>query len=197
MFRRAINALKATNLPWRSHRLVGRDLDGNMYFEGPATRAGTDRTRRTIEYYDGRTEFYQYDPNAIPPQWQSWLRHCRDDAPSVAELQRAEQQRVLTVQRARELDRKWEERKVEIEREKMASLPSAAEQLAPQNRSPPHTPTATPSGHGDAFEPGSWAPASKRPPPSSAPPAQAPATAPKGQGDTFEPGAWRPASKRR
>ncbi|KAJ3165657.1 hypothetical protein HDU88_003850 [Geranomyces variabilis] len=95
-----------------------------MYFEGPPQRAGTDRTRRTIEYYDGRTEFYDYDPNAIPPQWASWLRHCRDDAPSVAELQRAEQQRVVTVQRARELDRRWEERKVEIEREKMASLPS-------------------------------------------------------------------------
>ncbi|KAJ3155947.1 hypothetical protein HDU89_005510 [Geranomyces variabilis] len=104
-----------------------------MYFEGPPLRAGTDRTRRTIEYYDGRTEFYDYDPNAIPPQWASWLRHCRDDAPSVAELQRAEQQRVVTVQRARELDRRWEERKAEIEREKMASLPSESFRSSPDD----------------------------------------------------------------
>ncbi|KAJ3158155.1 hypothetical protein HDU86_003107 [Geranomyces michiganensis] len=122
MFRRAINALKASNLPWRSHKLAGRDLDGNMYFEGPPQRAGTDRTRRTVEYFDGRTEFYQYDPDAIPPQWQSWLRHCRDDPPAVEELQQADARRAVTVARARELDRKWEERKKEIEAEKVAAL---------------------------------------------------------------------------
>ncbi|TPX67055.1 hypothetical protein SpCBS45565_g04027 [Spizellomyces sp. 'palustris'] len=123
-----------------------------MYFEGPPMRAGTDRTRRTIEYFDGRTEFYDYDPELIPMQWQSWLRHSRDEPPTLAELREAEAQRLLTIQRAAELDRKWEERKLELERQRTAALPAAT---------PESSPTA-PHGQGDTFEPGAWTPASKR-----------------------------------
>ncbi|TPX56915.1 hypothetical protein PhCBS80983_g04203 [Powellomyces hirtus] len=173
MLRGLINAWKASNLPWRRHRIVGRDLTGNMYFEGPPMRAGTDRTRRTIEYCDGRDELHHYDPDRIPPQWQMWLRHTREAAPTIQELQQAEAQRLLTISRARELDRKWEERKLELERERLASLGSGSAKSAEGTATPPP------------------------PPPPVAEPQAPPQTAPSGQGDTFEPGAWKPAPRRR
>ncbi|KAI8910053.1 hypothetical protein DFJ77DRAFT_433259 [Powellomyces hirtus] len=41
--------------------------------------------------------------NRILPQWQMWLRHTREAAPTIQELQQAEAQRLLTKSRAREL----------------------------------------------------------------------------------------------
>ncbi|KAI8819371.1 uncharacterized protein EV422DRAFT_534489 [Fimicolochytrium jonesii] len=160
MLGRLTASLKAINWPWRSHKLVGRDLLGNMYFEGPPMRAGTDRTRRIIEYFDGRTEYYKYEPELIPAQWQAWLRHTRNAPPSIEELQQAEAQRLLTIQRARELDAKWEQRKIEIEQEKLASLPAG--RPSPASPVPPPTaPSTAPVGQGETFEPGAWNPGAK------------------------------------
>ena len=68
---------------------MGYDLEGNMYFESPnlRQREGINNTRRTVIYSDGRNALSQYNPDALPIQWQAWLRHTRNDAPTVAELE--------------------------------------------------------------------------------------------------------------
>ncbi|KAI8916106.1 hypothetical protein EDD86DRAFT_174618, partial [Gorgonomyces haynaldii] len=83
MLRNLSNQWKMLRLPWRSTQFRGRDLEGNMYFETP--RPGM-RPRRHIEYLDGNP-YNEYHPNSIPVQWMAWLRHTREDAPPLDELQ--------------------------------------------------------------------------------------------------------------
>ncbi|KAI9100621.1 hypothetical protein DFS34DRAFT_615252 [Phlyctochytrium arcticum] len=185
MFRQLVRTWKTMDLPWRSQKLAGTDLIGNMYFEGPPLRAGTDRTRRIIEYFDGRTEYSEYDPTLIPPQWSAWLRHSRIDAPTLEELAAFERQRLETQRRAAEIDRAWAERKLQIEQEKRANI--SAEQTPQELKRPSAAPSSSSSSHTQQPPP---------PPPSSSSPSPG-QQAPQGQGDTFAPGSWKPSAKRR
>ncbi|KAJ3280098.1 hypothetical protein HK104_000907 [Borealophlyctis nickersoniae] len=157
-----VEALKSVNqqMPWFKPTIAGYDLDGNKYLEAPPVAlkqidhvAASDKTRRSIEYADGRTGVQAFDGEVIPVQWQSWLRHTRKDPPTIEELQRDEAQKQLTIQRAMEIERKWQERKLQLEREKLAQLGQGSEQPVPASREP--------TGQGDTFEPGAWAPKSK------------------------------------
>ncbi|CAN8096403.1 unnamed protein product [Discula destructiva] len=98
---------KALRLPWRKRFLVGLDLQGNTYWEfrderhGPADLA---RWRRIVQY--PRTT--HYGEVKVSPQWHQWLRHLREQPPSVheqhAELRRQHQIKYL----AAEADARWE-----------------------------------------------------------------------------------------
>lgn len=80
-FASLFNQFKRMNLPWRSHRFAGEDKLGNLYFEGKQVKAGYRRTQRWVDFNDGQD--HHYDSNQrIPVQWQSWLRHTRDDGAS-------------------------------------------------------------------------------------------------------------------
>jgi NADH:ubiquinone oxidoreductase subunit len=74
--------LRKLNLPWSSKRFQGSDLDGNYYFEDASVGKG----KRTIVYADGRNHISQYNPDSIPVEWQAWLRHTRNDPPTIQEL---------------------------------------------------------------------------------------------------------------
>ncbi|CAK7232924.1 hypothetical protein SCUCBS95973_008421 [Sporothrix curviconia] len=87
---------KALRLPWRKHFLAGRDLDGNTYWEFNDLRHSQSaamanarpgdgiRMRRIVKYPRGT------HPGAVmvSPQWHQWLRHVREDAPTLEEQQR-------------------------------------------------------------------------------------------------------------
>jgi NADH:ubiquinone oxidoreductase subunit len=47
---------------------VGRDADGNIYYEG--------KGRRWVIYA------HDTDPSGVPPEWHLWLRNTRAEAPS-------------------------------------------------------------------------------------------------------------------
>lgn len=84
MWKTVKTKLKTVNLPW-GKAYKGSDLIGNMYFEAPSTAIGLSK-KRTIEYSDGRNHISQYDPDTIPIEWQSWMRHTRKDPPTITEL---------------------------------------------------------------------------------------------------------------
>ncbi|TFK34471.1 hypothetical protein BDQ12DRAFT_689665 [Crucibulum laeve] len=79
-------------------RYVGRDLEGNRFYEAPSSTDDPRRTKRTIQYRD-QEEVWKYigGGKRLPIQWSSWLTHTRPYPPSLEELQAdlARQHRVL------------------------------------------------------------------------------------------------------
>jgi len=60
-------------LTWRNGRPIGRDADGNAYYEEKRAAPGA-RPRRWVVY--AKLE----DPSVVPPEWHAWL-HYTTDAP--------------------------------------------------------------------------------------------------------------------
>ncbi len=58
-------------------REVGRDGDGNVYYEG---KSDADRRRRWVIYAGDN------DSSRVPPEWHGWLHHSRAQAPTEAPL---------------------------------------------------------------------------------------------------------------
>ncbi len=56
---------------WLHGREVGRDADGNRYFQEKRPREGA-RTRRWIAYVGAD------EASLVPPEWYSWLHHITD-----------------------------------------------------------------------------------------------------------------------
>jgi NADH:ubiquinone oxidoreductase subunit len=57
-------------------REVGRDADGNVYYE----EKGRDRGRRWVIYAQDN------DSSRVPPEWHLWLHHTREAPPSEVPL---------------------------------------------------------------------------------------------------------------
>ncbi|KAJ2847356.1 hypothetical protein IWW36_003896 [Coemansia brasiliensis] len=74
---------KALRLPWRKEIFAGSDLDGNLYFERFVR--GASRTRRRVIYRKDLS-ISEYSDKIIPVQWQAWMRHTRQQPPTVSEL---------------------------------------------------------------------------------------------------------------
>ena len=131
MFRRTLNRLKTINFPGKSNKFIGQDLQGNLYFEGPPVREGLSKSRRSIVYGDGRDAYSQYVPHSIPVQWQAWLRHTREQPPSLDELQSdvmRQQDLAVKVQALQEKDQQ--------EKENKEKLASPSNDFQPQTWSP-------------------------------------------------------------
>ncbi|KAI1422812.1 hypothetical protein F5Y12DRAFT_577965 [Xylaria sp. FL1777] len=98
---------KSLRLPWRKRFLVGRDPQGNTYYElrQPRGDAPESAPYRRLVHYPRSTP---YSEVKVPPAWHQWLRHQRIDAPSMAEqvseLQRQARMKIL----AAEADARWE-----------------------------------------------------------------------------------------
>ncbi|KAG0045959.1 hypothetical protein BGZ83_008833 [Gryganskiella cystojenkinii] len=112
MMRRLTLSLKAI-APGGGRRLAGKDLDGNLYFEKPDPNGGR-YPRRTVELANPELSEANYDDANITVQWQSWLRNTRPTPPTLAEIQRDETRKQLTISRAKVLDQAWQDRKAEL-----------------------------------------------------------------------------------
>ncbi|EGF78037.1 hypothetical protein BATDEDRAFT_91193 [Batrachochytrium dendrobatidis JAM81] len=164
MLRRLFNKIKVINQPWKATRYVGSDLEGNMYFEGPPVREGISLPRRSIEYADGRSNISQYEPNAIPIQWQAWLRHTRETAPTVQELQDEIARRLYIQKRALEIQEQenalLENERIQQDRLPLTNLESKDATTSNMNHTKSHT-DAQQRNPSDDFVPESWQPNTK------------------------------------
>ncbi|EPQ52229.1 hypothetical protein GLOTRDRAFT_122870 [Gloeophyllum trabeum ATCC 11539] len=80
--------------------LVGRDLEGNRYYEYPSTSEDARRTKRVVKYVGLRMEQpaeAAMRARTLPVQWTTWLSHTRPNPPTIEELEAdvARQRRVL------------------------------------------------------------------------------------------------------
>ncbi|KAF7542185.1 hypothetical protein G7Z17_g11809 [Cylindrodendrum hubeiense] len=97
---------KTLRLPWRKRFLMGYDLEGNTYWEFRLTRGaqGSERWRRIVNY----PRSTHYSQVKVNPQWHQWLRHTRQDPPTLDEQEddvvRQERIKVLAAQ----ADARWE-----------------------------------------------------------------------------------------
>ncbi|KAK7039515.1 hypothetical protein R3P38DRAFT_480894 [Favolaschia claudopus] len=66
---------------------VGRDLEGNHYYEHPSL-VNDPRPRRSVKYRDsGDMWTYVGGHRRLAVQWSAWLTHTRPDPPTVEELE--------------------------------------------------------------------------------------------------------------
>ncbi|KAH8684823.1 hypothetical protein BGZ60DRAFT_467158 [Tricladium varicosporioides] len=91
-------------VPWRKRFLVGLDLQGNTFWEFKDTLSSKQhRMRRIVQYPSGT----HHSDLKISPQWHQWLRHTRQDPPSLTEqsqdLVRQERLKILVAQ----ADARW------------------------------------------------------------------------------------------
>ncbi|KAK1971887.1 hypothetical protein LY78DRAFT_651353 [Colletotrichum sublineola] len=96
---------KSLRLPWRKRFLVGRDPQGYTFWEFRETRGdGPGRFRRIVKY---PRSVYLSDVK-VSPLWHQWLRHTRQEPPTLEEQTREafrqERMKVLAAQ----ADAKWE-----------------------------------------------------------------------------------------
>ncbi|KAF9192671.1 hypothetical protein BGZ51_005060 [Haplosporangium sp. Z 767] len=194
--RRLALSLKAV-APGGGRRLAGKDLDGNLYFEKPDPNGGR-YPRRTVELANPELSEANYDDANIAVQWQSWLRNTRKDAPTMAEIQRDEARKQLTVARAKVLDQAWQDRKAELaleqaqDREAILSLAASAAQ---QKALDPESQT---SSAPDSLRDDDKTKSAARKQIEEREAARKAGFKPQiQQGDTFEPQAWSPMAARR
>ncbi|RMJ12057.1 hypothetical protein CDV36_008314 [Fusarium kuroshium] len=97
---------KALRLPWRKRFLMGYDLQGNTYWEFRLTRGleGSERWRRIVNY----PRSTHYSSVKVSPQWHQWLRHTRQDPPTLEEQQGDVVRQVRMKKLAAEADARWE-----------------------------------------------------------------------------------------
>jgi len=133
---------------WRTvtvgRHFVGKDLQGNKYFEYPETYGRVGRPKRMVKY----SKFAEKNGQGIatiPIQWNAWLSHTRPSPPSLGELRvdagRMEQVRM----RAFMLDQEERQRRQvaaplepqsqeEIDTPPLSSLLAHKEEVTPQEK---------------------------------------------------------------
>lgn len=89
----------------RTSQHVGRDLQGNTFWEFRETRGtGPGRFRRIVHY----PRSTHLSDVKVSPMWHQWLRHVREHPPSLQEqiqdVQRQEKMKILAAQ----ADARWE-----------------------------------------------------------------------------------------
>ncbi|QPC73904.1 hypothetical protein HYE68_004656 [Fusarium pseudograminearum] len=193
---------KALRLPWRKRFLMGSlttflssphdyltytppgfDLQGNTYWEFRLVRGAESRERwRRIVQYPGSTHLSSVK---VSPMWHQWLRHTREEPPTIEEQQDdvVRQARMKTL--AAQADARWEAKPRVME----APQAAPATLLQPANASPLGQDSKTVQA--DAGAKNIKDEVEKKDDPW----AKAKASAP---GETWQPSAWTPpATKRR
>ncbi|KAM6503624.1 hypothetical protein JOM56_000567 [Amanita muscaria] len=77
---------------WQSLRnpviYAGRDLEGNKFYEYPASSPDPRRARRAVQYKHPNDMWdYIGGGKRLAVQWYSWLSHTRRDPPTIKELE--------------------------------------------------------------------------------------------------------------
>ncbi|CCM03270.1 uncharacterized protein FIBRA_05398 [Fibroporia radiculosa] len=72
----------------RPSYFVGKDIEGNKFYEYPSVSDDPRRTKRVVEYTRGQ-DILQYVSGGkrLPVQWSAWLTHTRSHPPTLEELQ--------------------------------------------------------------------------------------------------------------
>ncbi|KAF8531095.1 hypothetical protein JB92DRAFT_3092431 [Gautieria morchelliformis] len=150
----------------KQRRLVGYDLEGNRFYESPPGVIDPQRARRTVEY---RKSGDLWDTAAgisrLPAQWNAWLAHTRNSAPTLDELKSdiARQEKVAfnvarLKQKEDEENRRRSQTSAILPRPKLDPNPGRfepePESISPQ--APPSKPI------GPTHEPQTWVPRSAR-----------------------------------
>ncbi|KAH9947506.1 hypothetical protein B0H21DRAFT_738327 [Amylocystis lapponica] len=115
----------------RPTHFVGRDLEGNKFFEYPSVSDDSRRTKRVVKYSQGRDMWhYVAGERRLAVQWTSWLTHTRPDAPTLEELQAdaERQRRVLLNESARQIAAAQDVPRVATESAPVASTQTPQEQ---------------------------------------------------------------------
>ncbi|KAM0436964.1 hypothetical protein ACHAPT_002680 [Fusarium lateritium] len=112
---------KALRLPWRKRFLMGYDLQGNTYWEFRLTRGleGDERWRRIVNY----PRSTHYSSVKVSPQWHQWLRHTRQDPPTVEEQEGDVVRQVRMKKLAAAADARWEAKPRVMEAPEAARAP--------------------------------------------------------------------------
>ncbi|KAH7922763.1 hypothetical protein BV22DRAFT_1037136 [Leucogyrophana mollusca] len=164
---------------------VGRDLEGNKYFEFPGTSNDFGRTKRTVKYRRNE-DMWAYVANGkrLPVQWSAWLTHTRPNVPTIQELQAdvARQQRVRM--NAAILEARDQE-----ERARVARIDAAP--ISPSHSSESYIESTEVRSHP------SLAPEATSIPPPREPTSKAPDPWSKNRTASDEPEAWAPRARRR
>ncbi|KAF7558859.1 hypothetical protein G7046_g5301 [Stylonectria norvegica] len=97
---------KALRLPWRKRFLMGFDLQGNTFWEFRLTRgtSGPERWRRIVDY----PRSTHYSSVKVSPLWHQWLRHTREEPPTLTEQQGDVVRQARMKKLAAEADARWE-----------------------------------------------------------------------------------------
>ncbi|KAI8976715.1 hypothetical protein BD414DRAFT_496333 [Trametes punicea] len=126
---------------------VGRDLEGNQFFEYPGVSDDSRRTKRIVKYAEGRDMWEYVGGNKrLAVQWTAWLTHTRRHPPTIEELQAdLERQRRVLFNAAMIQAR---------EREEAARIAASQQQAAPHLQAPAAQTTHAPpeSGPSDSLE---------------------------------------------
>ncbi|KXS18103.1 hypothetical protein M427DRAFT_53944, partial [Gonapodya prolifera JEL478] len=163
---RALRRFKLVADPLNTRRLVGEDLEGNLYYEVFAQGAGPNaRAKRVVEPLKS-VDHSDYE-DTLPVQWRAWLTRRRPDPPTKEELLAEVRRRHILEARVKALEEKYAEervRRLEAEKREMESPQLAAATVAPPTAKSPATPAPAsgldpfPSGGSEAFRPGEWTP---------------------------------------
>lgn len=152
-FARLLQTLRA----YRKRRFVGRDLEGNRFYESIVNgeAGGSSKLRRTVEYVK-TTDMWDAASGikSLPVQWVAWLSHSRDRSPTIEDLEsdRLRQERLaVNVARLKEQD---ETEKRRNSQKTFLQVPSESQVDVP--RAPPSQPI------GPTAEPQPWNPLSAK-----------------------------------
>ncbi|UPK90288.1 hypothetical protein LCI18_001223 [Fusarium solani-melongenae] len=176
---------KALRLPWRKRFLMGYDLQGNTYWEFRLTRGleGNERWRRIVNY----PRSTHYSSVRVSPQWHQWLRHTRQDPPTLEEQEGDVVRQVRMKKLAAEADARWEAKPRVMEAPEAAPAPllssaqaggSPPQQDVGRERQPPAGAKEVEEEVEKSDDP--WAKAKAR-----------------GPGESWQPTAWNPTATRK
>lgn len=93
---------KTLRLPWRKRFLAGADLAGNTFWEFKDA-LNANRWRRIVKYKNT----VHFGDAKVSPQWHQWLRHTREQPPSIQEQQYEVSRQAMMKQLAAEADERW------------------------------------------------------------------------------------------
>ncbi|PSK60697.1 putative NADH ubiquinone oxidoreductase subunit NDUFA12 [Elsinoe australis] len=93
---------KSLKLPWRRQVLMGYDLAGNTFWEFKDA-LNANRLRRIVKY----PRATHYADVKVSTQWHQWLRHTRDEPPTIQEQQYDLIRQSRVKQLAAEADARW------------------------------------------------------------------------------------------
>ncbi|KAJ1205449.1 hypothetical protein NDU88_000884 [Pleurodeles waltl] len=146
---------------------AGTDHLGNKYYIIPEQKTWTGQTvrkRRAVEMV--RPGVHAYEAEAIPTEWDAWIRGRRKDPPTIEELLQNEQYRNQVKAKSEEASAKDEIIQEREYKEGLVSEPT-------HTRIKGHASAAyygknetlqEPTSTANSFEPGSWAPPGNRSP---------------------------------
>ncbi|KAK6381830.1 hypothetical protein LTR65_010974 [Meristemomyces frigidus] len=97
---------KTLHLPWRKQFLVGADLAGNTFWVFKDA-LHSNRWRRIVRYSPKAHYGDVKITRGGTAQWHQWLRHTRDEAPSIQEQQYDVSRQAMMKQLASKADERW------------------------------------------------------------------------------------------